>query len=471
MSLTDALTFLGILLTSGLFSGTETALTAVSPIVLHKLSEEGDGRARILERLLADKGRVIAALLVGNNIVNVVLAVYATVVFDGMLQGSDLFPESMSGWAGPLLASVMSVLFLLVFGEVMPKTIAVAFRKRWALLSAWPVWALMHLLRPVTYLLARLSRFVMILLGHRDDDESIFDVGGIQALARMSEAVGAIDSLEGQLVHRAAELNDTRVREIMIPRTDIVGVRTGTTYHELRELFRQTPFSRLPVFEDDLDNIQGVLNFKEFLRTSPKNADSFDLHANLHKPLYVPETMFIGDLLEKMKEQRSHLAIVIDEYGGTSGMVTLEDVVERLVGRIEDEYDNVREPVVQLADDLWRVDGRVPDEQLFEEIDIELVGEAAEGFDTAGGLVLKAFGNIPTNGDVISYHGMELTVERVKGHRVRSLLVRKQTPDEIESGQSTRMAGVETTDPMNDGTSVRKAYDGLNGANTETTDE
>jgi putative hemolysin len=250
-------------------------------------------------------------------------------------------------------------------------------------------------------------------------------------MAHMSEQAGVIDSMEKQLIQRAAHLNDTRVREIMIPRTDIQGIEVHTPLSEIRQFFQKTSYSRVPVYKGDLDDIVGILNSKEFLRLDPSRERGFDLTAYLHKPLFVPDSMFIGDLLNEMRGKRSHLAIALDEYGGTAGLLTLEDVVEMLVGRIEDEYDVIGSPINRIDETSFEFDGRVTDERMVATLGAELPPEALEGFDTAAGLALKAFGNIPAEGDVTTYYGLEVTATEVKGHRVRRVKVRMMTPEEL----------------------------------------
>lgn len=427
MDIGSVFIFLGILTLSGLFSGTETAITAVSNVTLVRLADSGNKAAKLLQKMLQDKGRVIAALLVANNIVNVILAVYTTVVFDGFLREGGWLP----GWAAPFVASVCSVSFLLVFGEVVPKSIAVSFRNQWALASAYFVFGLMFVTRPITWVLIRFSNAIMRLMGRRPGEEDIFDLYEIHTVAHMGEQMGVIDNIEKQLIQRAMHLNDTRVREIMIPRTDIQGLEVNTPLEQIRALFQKTPYSRIPVYQGDLDDIVGILNFKEFLRHEPSHERGFDLTAFLHKPLFVPESMFIGDLLNEMRGKRTHIAVVLDEYGGTAGLLSLEDVVEMLVGRIEDEYDVVNSPYEQIDETTWEVDGRVTDERLVSRLGLQLPPEALEGLDTAAGLVLKAFGNIPSEGEVTTYHGLELTATRVKGHRVRRVKIRRLSEAEL----------------------------------------
>lgn len=428
----SALIFLLLLTLSGLVSGTETALTAVSDATLAHLANEGDSRAVRLRKLLTHKGRVIAALLVANNIVNTVLAVYATVVFDGMIQGSAILPH----WAGPILASLLAVVFLLTFGEVLPKSIAVAVRVRWALASAYPVALLMFVTAPATRVLSLLSNAALRLMGEKPGAQDIFDVREIHALASLSAEAGVIDSMEQALIQRASQLNDTRVREIMLPRIDIQALEVHASLEEIRAFFQKTAFTRIPMYSGDLDDIVGVLNFKEFFRHDPGAGRGFDVVNYLHKPLFVPSSMFIGDLLSEMRAQRTHMAIALDEYGGTAGLITLEDVVEMLVGRIDDEYDVIETPFERIDGVTWEVDGRVTDERLMARLGVTLAPEVLEGFDTAAGLALKAFGNIPSEGDTTTYHGLQITASRVGGHRVKRVRIRVLSQQEAEAAEA-----------------------------------
>jgi putative hemolysin len=423
MDFLTLLIFVVILSLNAFFCAAETALTGVSESKLHTLADRGSRRARLLLRLLHQRSRVVAGLLVGQNIVGAVLAVYSTIVMNAVL---DLpYP-----WLKALIAALLSIVLLLVFGEVIPKSLAVHAPTSAAMAFAWPVWLVSHAFRPITAVLSAVSGALIRIVGGSRSEPSL-TVEEIQAIARMGLAAGAIDEFEGKVVAKAAMLNDIRVREIMIPRTDIQGIEVHSSLEDIRQLFQKTPYSRLPAYKGDLDDIVGILNFKEFLRHEPGAGRPFDVQAFLRKPLFVSESMFIGDLLNQMRERRTHLAIALDEYGGTSGLLTLEDVVEMLVGRIEDEYDIVSTPFQQIDETTWEVDGRVSDERLVQRLGLKLPPEALEGFDTAAGLALKAFGNIPSEGDATTYYGLEITATRVRGHRVHRLRVRTLPPEEI----------------------------------------
>lgn len=432
MELSSLAIFTALLALSAFFSGTETALTAISQVTLQKLCDSGNPHARRLRRMLQNKGRVIATLLIGNNVVNTALAVFATLVFEAWARTSGFLPPAWS----PVAASASSVVFLLVFGEVLPKSIAVTYSTRWALVAVWPAWLLMSLFSPLTWLLSRMSDGVMLVLGRKPGSEDIFDVREIHAMASMGEQQGVIDEQEAELIQRASQLNDTRVREIMIPRTDITAIDVNMSLSEIRDFLQRANFSRIPVHRGELDDIVGVLHYKDFLRHAPQKDEDFDVASFLHKPLFVPESMFIGHLLKQMQARHAHMAIVLDEYGGTSGLITLEDVVEMLVGRIDDEYDEISTPIEQVDESTVEVDARATDDTLFEKLNIRLDPALTEGFHTVGGLALTAFGNIPAEGDITTYHGMEITALRVKGNRVRRVRVRKLTTSERQEEEA-----------------------------------
>ncbi len=419
-------------------------MTALSDVTLQRLVDEGHRRGRLLKSMLTDRRRVIAALLVGNTIVNTLLAIFASLIFDQQLAGSTFLPP----WAGPVIASISAILVLLLFGEVIPKAVGVTFPRGWAMLFAWPCYVVVVALSPLTYILSAMTRGLTWLLGGgRHAGESQVSVDELQTMAKMGHQMGAIDSMEMEIVQKASVLNETKVREIMVPRTDIHAISAQTTLAELRTAFKRDLYSRTPVFLHDLDDILGILNYKEILRLSPADEAKFNLQDYLHPGLFVPETMSVGVLLNKMRERRSHLAIVIDEYGGTSGLVTFEDIVEVLVGRVEDEYDVQSRLIERRANGVWEVDGRLGIEELQETIGQDLSEDAREGASTAAGLALKAFGKIPSEGEETTYHSLRFKATRVRDQRVRRLEISKL---EGFSSESVRIS----EHPLSDDTSV-----------------
>lgn len=442
MAPADVIVFAAILSLNAFFCAAETALTGVSEVAIRSRADKGSRRARLLLRLLQNRASVVTALLVGQNIVGAVLAVYSARVID------DSLGATLSPLLSALLAVAVSILLLLVFGEVIPKTLAVRFATSWAMFAAVPVYLTTVVFKPVTWVLGLASNGILRLLGkHQDDGASAVSVDELQTMAKMGHQMGVIDSMEMAIVQKASVMNETKVREIMVPRTDIHAISAKTTLAELRNTFKRDLFSRTPVFLHDLDDILGVLNYKEILRLSPADEAKFNLQDYLHPALFVPETMSVGVLLEKMRERRAHLAIVIDEYGGTSGLVTFEDIVEVLVGRVEDEYDVQARLIERRAKGVWEVDGRLGIEELQETIGQDLSEEASEGASTAAGLALKAFGKIPSEGEEATYHSLRFKATRVRDQRVRRLEISKL---EGFSSESVRISA----HPLSDDTSV-----------------
>ena len=442
MAATDLLVFAVILMLNAFFCAAETALTGASEAAVRARAEKASRQATLLLHLLKDRPRVVTALLIGQNIAGAVLAVYSARVIE------TGFGAALPPLVTALLAVAISILLLLAFGEVIPKTLAVRFATTWALFFSGPVYVTSVVFLPVTYVLGLASHGILRVMGrHRDSGPSGAGVDELQAMARMGQEMGTIDSMEMAIVQKASVLNETKVREIMVPRTDIHAVPASTTLAELRAAFKRDLYSRIPVYLHDLDDILGVLNYKEILRLSPADEARFKLQNYLHRALFVPETMSIGVLLEKMREKRAHLAIVIDEYGGTSGLVTFEDIVEVLVGRVEDEYDVDARLIELRAPNLWEVDGRLTLEELAQTLGHQLSDEAMEGIETAAGLALKAFGKIPTEGEEATYHSLRFKATRVRDQRVRRLEISKL---EGVGGDSVRISDL----PLSDSSSI-----------------
>jgi putative hemolysin len=412
--------FLALLFLNAFFCAAESALTAASLPGLEAEADRGSKRARDLLKLLQDRPRVVAALLIGQNLVGAALAVYSTIVIDQNL-GANL-PE----WLAALLAVLISLSLTLLFGEVIPKSLAISFANRFALTFALPVAVTTWLFAPLTFALKKLSGVLLGLLGARGAPPTL-TVEEIQAIARMGRSIGVIDEIEGRIIQRASELNEKRVRELMTPRVDIKAIPARSSLPEVQRRFTSAMFSRMPVYLDDLDDILGVLNFKEFLRLTPTQTASFRLEDYLHPALFVPEAQPAGDVVERMRNHGTHMAIVIDEYGGTSGLVTLSDIVKALLGHVGDEYDVVTQTVVESEQGLV-VDGRVHVDELAQRLGVKLAPALTEGVDTAAGLAIKLFGTLPAEGDEITAEGLTVKVLAVDQRRVKRVMFRKAAP-------------------------------------------
>ncbi|HPT48542.1 MAG TPA: hemolysin family protein, partial [Candidatus Rifleibacterium sp.] len=331
--LNTALFFIVLLIFSGIFSCSETAITSINEVSISSLNTNSR-RHKFLVELLRNKHSVIAAILVGNNIVNTVLAVYAGVFFDQLFVESGLLSPHLA----PMIASVITIVFLLIFGEVLPKHLGVTFSKGWAFFITYPIWVIVKLLQPVTWAMNLVSRMLLKLLPFKGE-EGAPTIQEILLMAKISEQAGHIDSFERKLMSKSSRFNDLLAGEVMIPRNQVKGVPLDISLQELLDVFRSDMYSRVPVYKDDLDTVVGVFNFKELFKLDPTRPGDFSIARLMLKPLFIPENVVLGELLERMKSKRTHMAVVVDEYGSMAGIITMEDIVERLFGLIGDEYD------------------------------------------------------------------------------------------------------------------------------------
>ena len=412
----DYLVLALLLLLSAFFSGSETALLAANKLRLRQQQEEGNPRAAIVRRLLEEPGRVLTALLVGNNIVNVAATVFATA----------LLVQWLGPQRGPLYALAGMTVLLLVVGEITPKTFAAKYADRLALWVARPVRGLTLALAPVIRLLSLLSNLLLRPLGGRVDLASpLVTEEEIRLLVKMGEEEGVLQEDERQMIHSIFEFGDTVAREVMVPRIDMVCVPdTGTVANALR-VVREEGHSRLPVYHGSIDQIVGIVHVKDLLPYVQDGRGDVPVAEAARPPYFIPESKPLDSLFREMRRRKMHMAIVVDEYGGTAGLVTIEDLLEEIVGPILDEYD-VEEKLFEIVNDsVALVDGRVSLEEVNEHLGLELpVGEV----DTIGGFVYSLLGHVPAAGESVTHDGVELKVERLEGHRVARVRVTKRAP-------------------------------------------
>lgn len=419
-----ALFFAVLLLVSAIFSGTETAFTSVNEISLSSFKNKGNRRVKIAIELLRNKGSVIAAILVGNNIVNTVLAVYAGSLFNEIFVKTGMLSPSL----GPIIASVITVIFLLIFGEVIPKHVGVTFSKAWTMAIVYPLWIVVTVLKPITFTMNLLSKALMSLLPKINEYDDAPTIQELMLLAKVSEKAGHIDSMERKLMLKSSSFNDLLACDVMIPRNCIDGLPAYADIHEVREAFKESMFSRVPVYGNDLDEIVGIFNYKELIKLETSDYSKFKLDHFMQPPLFVPENVEIGELLERMKTSRSHMAIVVDEFGSTAGIITLEDIVERLFGLIDDEYD-VEVHVSNFfkhSNGDYEVPGSLPLHDLSTALSITIPEEARRQANTLNGFLTFLKGDFLKTKDKFSWGGLTFTVKKIDGLVAEKVLIRKK---------------------------------------------
>lgn len=417
--------FAVLLLVSAVFSGTETAFTSVNEVSMSHYGRKGR-RQQIVVDMLKNKGSVIAAILVGNNIVNTVLAVYAGSVFDQVFVDSGILSENLA----PVLASLVTIIFLLIFGEVIPKQVGVTFARPWTLAVAYPLKLIVVIVRPVTAAMNVLSRGLLALIrpaGAPDDAPSIQE---LLVLAKHSERAGHIDSIERGLMSKSSKFNDLQVCEVMVPRSKVRGISVDAGLEEVLAAFKEDMYTRMPVYDNSADTIVGVLNFKELLKLDKNDTTGFNLLQLMMQPLFVPENVAIGELLERMKQTRKHMAVVVDEFGSTSGIVTFEDIVERVFGLISDEYDVESQTFLRSHENgEYEVFGNISLQELSNSMTIEFSEDDRRQANTLNGLLTYIKGDFLREKDVIDHGGYTFIIRSMDGHVPSRVLIRKKSAE------------------------------------------
>ncbi|HEY6058613.1 MAG TPA: hemolysin family protein [Candidatus Limnocylindrales bacterium] len=432
---TEILVIIVLTLLEGFFVAAEIALVSVRRSRVDQLVDEGNRNAGRVRRLLDDPGRFLAVTQLGLTFLGFFASGYAAVSLVDGLTGLLERVEPLHGSAGAISLVAVTLLlavFTIVFAELVPKTLALAHPERFALTLAQPVDLLARVLAPVVALLSGTTRVVARSLGARDPRADQISTEELRLIVERGGEQGILEAEEEQMIHAVIELGDRRLHEVMVPRIAIVALPATASLDEAIELIVAEGHSRIPVYQESIDAVVGILYAKDllpFLRDGARERPA--LRSLLRTPLFVPESMTIDDLLHEFQRRKIHIAIVLDEYGGTAGIVTIEDLLEEIVGEIQDEYD-VEEPMVErLSDDEVRVDGRAAVEDLEELFDASLSLEDEDEYDTVGGLIYHRIGGVPAPGDRVEVDGLLLTVESVDGRRVdKVLVVRRATEGE-----------------------------------------
>jgi len=399
-----------LLVCSALLTGAEAAYFSLGRARLKELAEEEGESHNPLAPLLRQPHELLVTLLVGITFVNIAAAALAASVTGRLF-----------GRAGLAIAIGGMTLLLSVFGEVLPMTLAVEHPRRFSGWVSRPVAWLSVLLAPIRVLIGGLTALTLRLVGsERREGEPEITEEELRTLVDVGAREGVVDRTEREMIHKVFELEDTIVREVMVPRPDMFGLDVSTPSGEILTLLREHLHSRVPVFEETIDQIVGVLYTKDLLphlRGLPKD---FALRARLHPPYFVPESKRADALLREFQAKKLHLAIVVDEYGGTAGLVTLEDLLEELVGEIRDEFDEEERLIHRIDARTFRVSGKLPIGDLNAATGLQV---PKESFDTVGGWVLDLFGRVPHKGEKTDAGGATVTVEKVERTRVTEVVV------------------------------------------------
>jgi putative hemolysin len=427
----------------GFFVAAEIALVSVRRSRIDQLVEEGSGSARRVRRLIDDPGRFLAVSQLGLTFIGFFASAFAAVsLVDGLrslLVGFGV-GEGTSESVALIVVTIILALFTIVFAELIPKSIALASPERFALILSRPIDVLARLFGPIVTVLNGITRWVARSIGVDMNQEAAISADELRLIIERGGEQGILEAEEEQMINAVIELGERRVHEVMVPRVAIAALASDASFEEAIDLVVEVGHSRIPVYHDSIDEIVGILYAKDLLPyLKPDAGPRAALRKLLRPPVLVPESMTVDDLLHEFQRRKVHIAIVLDEYGGTAGIVTIEDLLEEIVGEIQDEYD-VEEPiVVRLSDHEARVDGRADVDELLELFDLDLKLEDAEEYDTVGGLVYHRIGGVPAPGDTVDVEGLRLTVETTDGRRVGKVLVTRvhpKAPDVDDDGET-----------------------------------
>ncbi len=402
-----------LILMSGYFSATETAFLSCNKTRLRTMAEKGNKRAALVNRLNESYDRLLSTILIGNNIVNLTAASIGTVLF-----------IRLYGDIGATVSTAVMTVLVLIFGEITPKNVAKDCPEKFAMFSAPIIRVLIWIFTPLNFLFGLWKKLVSKVL--RLESDSKMSQEELLMLVDEVREGGTIDSEEGDLLKNAIEFNDMRAEDILTHRVDLEAVDVESTKEEIAEVFTQSKFARLPVYEDSIDNIIGILNMKDFYDGTGITEKS--VREIMTKPLFVLKSEKIDELLKLLQETKSQMAVILDEYGGTLGIVTLEDILEELVGEIWDEHDEVTEEYLPIGENRWRVDCSVNLDDFCDFFGIETDSTTI----SLGGWVMEQLGKVPEAGDSFDFGSLSVSVFETDGQRVTFIDVEKKPEEVVE---------------------------------------
>ena len=398
-----------LLLLSAFFSSAETALTTVNKIRMRTLAEEGSKRARTVLAITDDSGKMLSAILIGNNIVN--------------LSAASLTTSLAYSFGGSMVAIASGILTILIllFGEITPKTMATIHSEKMSLVYAPVISMFMKIMTPAIFIINGLSIGVLFLLRvDPNAKNNVMTETELRTIVDVSHEDGVIESDEREMINNVFDLGDARAKDVMVPRVHVTFADINSTYGELIDIFREDKFTRLPVFKDTTDNVVGTINMKDLLLYD--NTKGFHIQDILREAYFTYEYKNISELLVEMRKASFNIAIVLDEYGETAGLITLEDILEEIVGEIHDEYDENEEDFIQEIDEReYIVEGSTNLDDLNDRLDLDL---NSEEYDSLGGFIIERLDRLPEAGDSIhTEEGIHMVVEKLDKNRDRKSVV------------------------------------------------
>lgn len=409
----DSIILLGaLLLLSGYFSASETAITSANKVRLRNQAEGNNVRAKRSLKMTENFDQSLSTILIGNNIVNIAMATIATKIATDMFgnNGSTLF-----------ITTVVITILVLIFGEILPKSLAKQYAEKYLLTISASLGIVMKVFHPITWLFVKLRVGVTKLTGSNQEEPTVTDED-VKALVEIGEEEGTFLTQEKELLHNAIEFDDIVVKDILTPRPDVIAVSIDATIDQIKDIFIQEKYSRMPVYEGTVDNIIGIISHRDFFEQYIID-NAFDISSILRKPYFVISSVKISNLLKELQKNKVHLAIVLDEYGGTSGIISIEDILEEIVGEIWDEYDENEILIENINKNKIRLNGRTPIEAFSELLNVTEIETSA---NTLSGWVSETLGYLPKKGETMDFGNVQIYIEDVRNRRIQKVIVELQ---------------------------------------------
>lgn len=397
-----------LIVLSGFFSASETALTSLDKIKLKNKALKGNSKAILMEKIIEKPHTMLIALLIGNNIVNILAASLATSFFTRTF-----------GAIGVTLSTLVLTPIILIFAEIMPKSIAANYPYKISSVFITPLNILMKLLKPFVFLLDKITYFLLKLVGiELKKVTSNISEEEIRLVVNLGEKIGSVKKHEKQMIQNVFDFDDIPIKHIMVPRTDVNFLAEDASFTEVKEIIMKTQFSRIPIYKDNLDNITGILYVKDLLFLTQSEIENFDLTKFLREAFFVSEFMCLHDLFKEMTIKKTHIAIVVGEHGGTNGIIALEDLIEELLGEIKDEYDAEENLIEKIDEYTYMLNGRMRIEDLNKQLNINLSNENS---NTIGGFILEQVGCMPIINQKIEYKDYTFIIEKMEFNRIEKI--------------------------------------------------
>lgn len=392
---------------SALFSASETALTSLSKIRIRQMIDEEVRGAKTIGKLVEDPGKLLSSILVGNNVVNIGSSALATSI-----------AIKQFGQKGVGIATGIMTILVLIFAEITPKSLASRNPEKVSLGIARYIHLLTVLLSPIALVFTHITNLILKLFGVKIDKAKPFITEEeLKTMLDVSHEEGVLEIEERKMINNVFEFGDSQVKDVMVPRTDMVAIEVNSTYDEIMNIFKEEQFSRIPVYRETIDDIIGILHVKNLAFI---NGEGFDIFEVMREPYFTYEFKKTAELFDEMRKNRASLTIVLDEYGGTVGIITMEDLVEEIVGEIEDEYDEDDIGIQVIKEDEYIIDGSIKIDVVNEMIGTDI---ESEDFDSIGGFVIGEMGRFPEKGEVLEHENIKFIIEDIDRNRIKKMKV------------------------------------------------